>query len=112
SPTHTLSLHDALPISIPPAAIHSWAAFTSSHGSEIDKLDARRIDVGSRPASSAERSMIPLISASSAALAAQPCHASAYRPAIGRVRFRPSPPIQIGGCGRCTGFGSYVAFLR
>ena len=35
----------------------------------------------------------------------------AYRAVIRRVRFSPLPPMQIGGCGRCTGRGRLSLFL-
>ena len=39
----------------------------------------------------------------------KPCQASACRATIGSINRSPSAPIQIGGCGFCTGWGRYVA---
>ena len=37
---------------------------------------------------------------------------SATRAAVRNVRFSPLPPMQIGGCGRCTALGSQWASVR
>jgi hypothetical protein len=36
-------------------------------------------------------------------------HSEAQRAAVRSVRFRPLPPMVIGGYGRCSGFGSQRA---
>ena len=64
---------------------------------------------GSRPAAFASSSMRRLASCREFG-EPQACHTSAYRATSGNVRRGPLPPIQIGGCGCCTGAGRSCAF--
>ena len=81
---------------------------TSSNGSDSDSDDARTMPEGSRPALSARSSMRRDI-ASKYSGGANECHTSAHFAAVGNPRFGPFAPIQIGGCGCCTGRGRICA---
>ncbi len=61
---------------------------------------------GSRPASAQARSHTARRSAHSAGVAKTVLYSSAKRAAMRAVRGFAPPPMMIGGCGRCTGFGS------
>ena len=88
-----------------PAARNSSASRrTESHDSEIDRLVERPMPAGSRPAAYAARSMTADFRASSDT-EPKPCHTSAWRAARGSMTLAPPAPIQIGGCGCCTGRG-------
>ncbi len=62
------------------------------------------IDDGSRPASMASSSSRWFVSRRELGVP-HVCQTSAYRATSGSVRRGPLPPIQIGGCGCCTGSG-------
>ena len=66
------------------------------------------IDAGSRPASAASWSTRAFASRNESG-EPQVCQTSAYLATSGSVRRGPLPPIQIGGCGRCTGRGRSCA---
>ena len=87
--------------------IAATASRSSAEPESIRTFTEQVISAGSRPIDGAVLDQRPASGSSqSAGSAAIAFHCCAHRAVVRSVLVLPRPPIVIGGCGRCTGFGS------